>query len=205
MRTCDFNRAEAVLTDALEQKVDEHRLLLKLAENRIEARRFDDAERALRTALEKKPGLALAHFDLGLVYEGKGQIDAAIAAYEKELSTNPKAFRAAFNAAKLLQKIGRGDDAVAQFRKAIEIEPSFGTGQLYLAKALYEAGDLTGAQEWARKGLANHPEPRLAPLGHYVLADIYERQGRAADARREIEAGKQSASEAQRAKAPIDR
>ena len=30
----------------------------------------------------------------------------------------------------------------------------------------------------------------MAPLGHYVLADVYERQGRAAAARREIEAAK---------------
>jgi tetratricopeptide (TPR) repeat protein len=190
MRKGDHQRAEAVITDALERKVDEHRLLLKLAESRIEAKRFDEAEHALRTALEKKPGLALAHFDLGLVYEGKGQIGKAIESYEKELATNPKAYRAAFNAAKLLQTRGRHQEAVALFRKVVEIEPTFGTGQLYLAKALLDAGDLGGAERWARAGLTNKPEPRMAPLGHYVLADIYERQGRAADARREVEAAK---------------
>jgi tetratricopeptide (TPR) repeat protein len=97
---------------------------------------------------------------------------------------------AAFNAAKLLQKSGRHGEAIAHFRKVIEIEPTFGTGQLYLAKALLDAGDLGGAEQWARAGLTNKPEPRMAPLGHYVLADVYERQGRAADARREIEAAK---------------
>jgi choline-sulfatase len=188
MRKGDFRQAEAILTDALALKVDEHRLLLKLGESRIEARLFDEAERALRAALEKKPGLALAQFDLGLAYEGKGQIEKAIEAYQAELSTNPKAYRAAFNAAKLLQKIGRGREAIAHYRKAIEIDPSFGTGQLYLAKALLDAGDLGGAEQWARSGLTNKPEPRMAPLGHYVLADIYERQGRAAEARREVEA-----------------
>ena len=78
MRKGDSARAEAIITDALERKVDEHRLLLKLGESRIEAKRFDEAERALKAALEKKPGLALAQFDLGLVYEGQGQIDKAI-------------------------------------------------------------------------------------------------------------------------------
>jgi predicted Zn-dependent protease len=72
----------------------------------------------------------------------------------------------------------------------VAIEPTFGTGQLYLAKALLDAGDLGGAEQWARAGLTNKPEPRLAPLGHYVLADVYERQGRAADARREVAAAK---------------
>jgi len=79
-------------------------------------------------------------------------------------------------------------DGRFHYRKTVEIDPTFGTGQLFLAKALYDAGDLTGAEEWARKGLTNKPEPRMAPLGHYVLADVYERQGRAAEARREIEA-----------------
>src|SRR4029453_14203851 len=102
----------------------------------------------------------------------------------------PKRFPAAFNAAKLLQKIGRNREAVAHFRKAVEIDPSFGTGQLYLAKALFDAGDLAGAEQWARSGLTNKPEPRLAPLRHYVLAHIYERQGRAADAQREMDAAK---------------
>ena len=190
MRKGDSARAEAIITDGLERKVDEHRLLLKLGESRIEAKRFDEAERALKAALEKKPGLALAHFDLGLVYEGQGQIDKAIRSYQAELSTNPKAFRAAFNAAKLLQKSGRSGEAVAYFRRVVEIEPTFGTGQLYLAKTLLDTGDLGGAEQWARAGLTNKPEPRLAPLGHYVLADVYERQGRAADARRELAAAK---------------
>ena len=188
MRKGDFTRAEAIIADALERKVDEHRLLLKLAESRIEAQRFDEAEQALKTALEKKPDLAVAHFDLGLAYEGQGQTAKAIESYERELASNPKAYRAAFNAAKLLQRAGRAQEAIAHYRKTVEIDPTFGTGQLFLAKALYDAGDLTGAEEWARKGLTNKPEPRMAPLGHYVLADVYERQGRAAEARREIEA-----------------
>jgi len=154
-------------------------------------------------AIQGRP--RLAHFDLGLAYQGQGRFDKAIESYEKELATNPKAYRAAFNAAKLLQKTGRNPEAVAHFRKAVEIDPSFGTGQLYLAKALYDTGDLKGAEEWARKGLTNNPEPRMAPLGHYVLADVYERQGRPADARREVEAGKHRAAEAQRPRAPTDR
>jgi len=187
MRAGNNAGAEAVLTDALARKVDEQQLLLKLAETRIEAKRFDEAERTLKEALAKKPGLALAQFNLGLVYEGQGRVEQAIESYEAELSANPKAYRAAFNAAKLLQRTGRTREAVAHFRKVVEIEPTFGTGQLYLAKALLDAGDLTGAEQWARAGLQNKPEPRLAPLGHYVLADVYEQRGNAADARREVE------------------
>jgi tetratricopeptide (TPR) repeat protein len=188
MRQGDTARAEAVVDDALARQVDEPRFLLKQGEICIEAKRYDEAERALRRALEKKPGMALAHFDLGLVHEGRGQLDQAIDEYKTELSSHPTAFRAAFNAAKLLQRAGQMNDAIVYFRKVVEIEPAFGTGHLYLAQALFEVGDLAGAEQWARSGLQNHPEPRLMPLGHYVLADVYEQRGRMTDAKREVAA-----------------
>ena len=72
----------------------------------------------------------------------------------------------------------------------MELQPDFGTGQLYLAKALLDAGDLPGAEEWARKGLAHQPDARVAPLGHFVLADVYNRQGRTAEADREAAAAR---------------
>jgi choline-sulfatase len=186
--------AEAVVKDALARKVDEHRFLLKLGEARIEARLFAEAERSLREALAKKPGLESARFNLGLALEGQGRRDEAIAAYRDEVQDHPKAYRAAFNLARLLQGAGRADEALAYFQKAVDASPTFGTGQLYLAKALLDRGDLPAAERWAKAGLANQPEPRLAPLGHFVLADVYNRQGRTADARREQRLGERRAS-----------
>jgi arylsulfatase A-like enzyme/Tfp pilus assembly protein PilF len=190
MRKGEPEKAEDVIKDALARKVDEHRFLLKLGESQIEAKRFDEAERSLKAALEKKPGLDTARFNLGLVYEETGRTQEAIASYRAEVEGNAKAYRASFNLAKLLQKAGQREEAVAFFRKAVEIQPDFGTGQLYLAKALFDTGDLQGAEQWARQGLANKPDPRMAPLGHYVLADVYNRQGRTADADREVAAAK---------------
>lgn len=188
MRKKEPAKAEAIMKDALARKIDEHRFLLKLGESQIEAKQWAEAEKSLLLALEKKPNLDTARFNLGLVYEEKGQVEKAIASYEAELTSNAKAYRAAFNLAKLLQKTGRREEAVTYFRKAAELQPDFGTGQLYLAKALLDAGDLKGAEQWARQGLANKPERDLAPLGHYVLADVYNRQGRPAEAQREVAA-----------------
>jgi arylsulfatase A-like enzyme/Tfp pilus assembly protein PilF len=190
MRKGEPAKAEAVIKDALARKVDEHRFLLKLGESQIEAKQWDEAERSLKAALEKKAGLETARFNLGLVYEEKGRIEEAVAAYRGEVEGNPKAYRASFNLAKLLQKGGRRDEAVVFFKKAVEIQADFGTGQLYLAKALLDTGDLAGAEKWARAGLTNKPDARIAPLGHYVLADVYNRQGRTADANREVAAAK---------------
>jgi choline-sulfatase len=190
MRQGQPQEAETVIQDALARKVDEHRFLLKLGESQIEAKQFTEAEKSLKAALEKKSDLDTARYNLGLAYEEQGRIDEAIAAYRAEIETNAKAFRASFNLAKLLQKTGRRDEAVTYFRKAVEIQPDFGTGQLYLAKALLDGGDLPGAEQWARSGLTHKPDPRIAPLGHFVLADVYNRLGRTADANREVAAAK---------------
>ena len=193
MRKGDAARAEAVINDALERKVDEHRLLLKLGESRIEAKRFDEAERAIKAALEKKPGLALARFDLGLVYEGQGADRQGDRLPTRRSSARTQGVsRRRSTPRSCCSRRGRSGDAIAHFRKVVEIEPTFGVGQLYLAKALLDAGDLEGAERWARSGLANKPEPRLAPLGHYVLADVYERQGKIEAARKEVEAAKRA-------------
>ena len=69
------------------------------------------------------------------------------------------------------------------------LAPDFAVGRLYLAKALLDTGDLAGAEREAMAGLSLSPEASLAPLGHYVLADVYNRQGRVADARSQQRAG----------------
>jgi tetratricopeptide (TPR) repeat protein len=185
-------KAEAVVKDALARGVDQDWFFLKMGESQMEAKRFDDAERSLKAAIAKRPDLASAHFDLGLVYEQKGAVDLAIDAYRTELQHHDTAYRAAFNMAKLLEKTGRESEALTYFRKVVELQPKFGTGQLYLAKSLLDAGDLSGAEQWARAGLNNTPDPDLAPLGHYVLADVFERQGRAVEAERAMAAGRET-------------
>jgi arylsulfatase A-like enzyme/Tfp pilus assembly protein PilF len=186
MREKRYDRAEAVLKDALARKVEEERFWLKLGECYIEMKRFDAAEQALRQALERRPGLETAHFNLGLVYEERGDVTRAMAAYEQEVGANPKAFRASFNLAKLLQRAGRSAEAVQRFRESVAAAPEFGTGHLYLAKGLLDLGQLEAAEAAAREGLGKNPEPRLAPLGHYVLADVYNRRGQPARAQAEV-------------------
>jgi tetratricopeptide (TPR) repeat protein len=108
-----------------------------------------------------------------------------MAAYEAELAGNPKAYRASFNLAKLLLKGGRPREAADRFRQTVAITPEFGTGHLYLAKALLDLGDLDGAERAAREGLRVKADPEIAPLGHFVLADVYNRRGRPREAKLE--------------------
>jgi tetratricopeptide (TPR) repeat protein len=191
MRRGENARAAAVLDDALrDKKVDRPPFLIKLAEADIEQRRYDEAERRLREAIELRPDAALAHYDLGLIAEARGEADHAAAEYALECRRPNPTYRASFNLAKLLSRAGRTREAVVHFRNAVAANPEFGTGFLYLAKALLDAGDLAASEEAARKGMASNPDPEIAPLGHYVLADVYTRMGRQREAAQQIAIGR---------------
>jgi arylsulfatase A-like enzyme/Tfp pilus assembly protein PilF len=195
MQSGRLEESEGLLVRALEAGTDRPPVLVKLGECYIEMRRWEDAERVVREALAARPKLPNAHYDLGLIHEARGSVAQAIAAYEAELAAFPRNHTASFNLGKLLASTGRPAEALTRFRASVEANPRFGTGHLYLAKSLLDAGDLAGAERSARAGLAAHPDRRIAPLGHFVLADVYSRLGRERDAARELAlAKKKSAS-----------
>lgn len=190
MRRGDFTRAEETLTAALNRDVDRPAFLMKLAESQIQLAKHHEAERNLREALRLKPDLPMANYDLGVLFEAKGDMARAADAYEAELRVSPRTYQAHFNLGKILAQAGRINDAVKHFRGAVEDNPTFAAGYLYLAKALLDAGELRDSEAAALKGLASSPERQVEPLGHYVLADVYTRMGREHDAARHVAIGR---------------
>lgn len=196
MERGEFQRAESALQRAVAENVERAAFLTKLAECDIELKKYDAAERNLADALKEKSDEPMAHYDLALVDEARGDTAKAIDEYQAEVARNPKTYRAQFNLAKLLNASGRTADAARHFEQAVAANPEFGTGYLYLAKARLDAGDIDGAAAAAAKGLTLKPDREIAPLGHYVLADVYSRQGRAADAAREAAEGQRQEARA---------
>jgi arylsulfatase A-like enzyme/Flp pilus assembly protein TadD len=198
----DFHEAADLLEKGLTLDADRPAFLVKLAEARIELKQVDAARAALLEAVEARPDQAMAHYDLGLVHEAEGNAQAAMAAYETEIKVSPNLYQPHFNLAKLLAASGRPAEALTHFREAVSKNPGFGTGHLYLAKALLDAGNLQEAEQAATRGLAASPDPAIAPLGHYVLADVYSRVGRDADAARHVAAGQRAERSAGRRAQP---
>jgi len=188
----DFAGAAATLEEGLKLQGDRSAFLVKLGEARLELKQLDAAQAALLEAIKLKPAQSMAHYDLGLIHEQRGQWREAMAAYEAEIGLSPKLYQPHFNLAKLLSRDGRAAEAVTHFRAAVDKNPGFGTGFLYLAKALLDVDDLTAAEQAAKKGLGSKPDAGMVPLGHYVLADVYSRLGRQAEAARQIAAGKRA-------------
>ena len=86
-------------------------------------------EGAARRRSQKKPDLDTAHFNLGLVYEEKGETEKAIAAYEAELAGQRRRRTAPRSTWPSCSRRRAGSaEALARFRKAVELQPDFGTG-----------------------------------------------------------------------------
>lgn len=149
------------------------------------------AEQEIRAALAQKADVALAHFNLALIAEQRGDLQTAAAEYQREIDSQASAFKAAFNLARLREQMGDAAGQEAAYRKSIELNPRFAEGYFYLAKLYLDQGRrMDEATALARRGLEVGPNSEYAPLGHYVLADIYSRRGMFAESRREAERGR---------------
>jgi len=182
----DFEGALDLLKKAVDIGSERAPLHNLMAECYIGLKQLEEAKKEIATSLEMNAELPTAHFNLALIHEEENDVPAAIAAYEKELELSPKDFRSHFNVAKLYGKAGNAPKTREHFEKAIETNDKFAIGHLYLAKFYLDSGELEKAQELALKGIELGPEPSMAPLGHFILADVYNRLGRFADAEKEL-------------------
>jgi arylsulfatase A-like enzyme/predicted Zn-dependent protease len=149
-----------------------------------------EARRAIDRALAIDPAARHARFNLALVLEAEGDPAGAVREYRAEVEAWPGAYKAWFNLGRLLGKMGQPQDGIAALRRCVEIDPTFAVGHFFLAQALFASGDSAGAAFEARAGLKAAPDSEFAPLGHYVLADVYGKEGRAADSEAEARIGR---------------
>jgi len=157
----------------------------------LEKKMLGRAEQEILKALEMRPRIPDAHYNLGLLYEEKGDIERAIEEYKKEIEIHPAAHPAHFNLAILYGKTGRLREGIQELQRAIDADESFARAYLFLAKAHLDLNEnFAEAIRLAKKGLELEPEAESAPLGHYVLADIYDRLGRRAEYSAELEKGR---------------
>ncbi|MDQ3418223.1 MAG: sulfatase-like hydrolase/transferase [Acidobacteriota bacterium] len=197
----DLARAEAAFAQAL--SIDP-----KLASARVatgvlafERGQLPQAEQLLKEALTLKPDVRLAHYNLALIAEVRGNDAAAEASYRAELERHPTAFKASFNLGRLKARQGQAREATAWYQQSIDTNAEFAEGYFYLAKAKLDEGrELDQAVSLARKGLALQPEGETSPLGHFVIGGVLMKQGRPAEAERELARG--LALEARLAKRP---
>jgi tetratricopeptide (TPR) repeat protein len=155
----------------------------------LKKKMYAEAEKEIRTALsfERSVPIQNAHFNLGLLYEERGEILLAIEEYKKEQETSPFNHKPDFNLGLLYSKSKELDKSIKELESCIEKNDKFADAYVFLAKANMDSGkNLTEAAELAEKGLSLNPEKNVAILGHFVLADIYNRLGRSEESRQHV-------------------
>ena len=104
----------------------------------------------------------------------------------------PDSYKAEFNLGRLYAQTGDRAAEEAAYRKAIERQPRV-RRRVSLSRESCSSTAGSGLDEavtLAKKGIELGPTSAYAPLGHYVMADIYSRLGRHADAAAEAQRGR---------------
>jgi tetratricopeptide (TPR) repeat protein len=166
---------------------------MQMATTWLELGRPAEAESLLNDVLAADPHAATAHYLLAQIAESRGDAVRAATEYQVEIDERPWEERARFNLAMLLGRSGRHAEALALLESIPRLSPAFHDVQFFIAKEALDSGDVRrrpDAMAAAQRGLQLAPRSPNAPLGHYVLADLYRLTGRTREAEREIDLGR---------------
>ena len=144
----------------------------------------------IRKGLELEPEAKGGRYNLARVLEARGRFDEAESLYRAELSTYADHGKARFNLAQLERQRGNMAGYLNELRLSTEKAPDFGPAFFFLAREELNAGRLDSARDLAQRGLKVDNISEVAPLGHYVLADILSRQNKPKEAQEEAAKGK---------------
>jgi arylsulfatase A-like enzyme/Tfp pilus assembly protein PilF len=191
-----YDEAARALSDAAKTTEVPGLIHNKLGEVRAEQGRSSEAMALFAEAIAETEDFAVPYFNIAVLYEERGEAEPAIANYEKTIELAPKYYEAQFNLGRLLGHLGQVDRQQELWEASLESNPTFVQGYYYLSKLLMDrGGDLGRAEELVRLGIENDPDHEGGPVGYYVLADILNRTGRAAEARDAVATGQRIQAE----------
>jgi len=140
--------------------------------------RLDEAEKLLREAKAQQPHVASISFNLGLLLAELGRPAEAEQQLRAALEDDPLMAPAAYNLAVLVGE-QRPAEAVPLARRAVELRPEDVRYAWTLGLFQARSGDLRGAGVTLEALVRAHPEHDDA---RRLLAEVYARQGRSAEA-----------------------
>jgi len=109
------------------------------------------AEDYLKKAVEQAPNFGLAIYNLGVVYDRQGKINAAIRELEKVVPANSNQPGLAFELGLLYYRAGRKNDAFNALERAVVLAPDYANARWYLALIHEERGNIDAAIEQLEK------------------------------------------------------
>ena len=137
--------------------------------------RIDDFMRSARArqsfkqnleAATLNPADASAHYNLGLLYQNRGELDNAVGEFQRAVDIDSRETDAHYQLGRIAREQGRLNDAIAHFEKVVKQNPSHSHHEVWRETALvyFSAGQHADALEMMDRFLKERPSDAQ---GHY--------------------------------------
>jgi tetratricopeptide (TPR) repeat protein len=157
-----------------------------MAENYYVLRQMPQAEKEFQEAIRLRPDLPKIHLELGLVYATASQWPQAEEAFRAETKLQPGYAEAAYRLGDALLQQGKVPEARAELTRSDKLLPDMPETLYSLGKAAALEGDGASAEKDWKKVIELEKATSLAAQAHFALAGLYRKQGKAAEAAREM-------------------
>jgi tetratricopeptide (TPR) repeat protein len=170
-----WQEAEGMYRRALEVDPRNQDARAQLSEARLRLQEHRDASlREVDLLLERDPHDYEGWVMRGNILAQKGQIQEAIAAYDRAMGIDPLDFRAYVQKGLALEVAGDLEGAKKEYGKAISMDSGSGMGRVRMASVLLHQGKLQEAEanlQEALRELPHEPEPHLLMAKLYLERD----------------------------------
>jgi tetratricopeptide (TPR) repeat protein len=116
----------------------------------------------------------IAHYGLGHALFENGNVEEAIAQYQKALEINPGYAPACNNLGNALLQQGKVDEAIAQLQRALQLKPDYAEAWVNLGNALLQQGKADEAIAHLQRALQINPDSANA---HDILGNALLQRG----------------------------
>src|SRR6202789_2409882 len=186
-----YGRAAGLLSkqvfDELEARFpDSARAHQMMAQDYAALRDVPAAEREFLEALRLRPQTAGLHLEFGELYARAQQWDKAAEQFQLETETQPGSPEAFYRLGEALVQLGKFHEAGEALAHSDQLKADMPETLYMLGKAAAMDGDDGLAQQSWVHLLREEKDTDLAAQAHFGLAGIYRKQGKMADADREM-------------------
>ncbi len=136
------------------------------------------AEQHARRALDINATAPGVHFTLAQALARNGRPEEAMVEYQRQLEDKPQHIGALFNLAMYHRENERESEEEQYLARVLEVDSEHALANLFMARILMRRGQELGrALQMVKAAVAQSLERRDLTLGHFLLADLYNRLG----------------------------
>lgn len=150
-------------------------------------RQVPQAEKEYREALRMRPDTPGIHLSLGQLYATASQWPQAETEFAAEAKLQPEDAETAYRLGNALLQGGKLKEAREQLERADRLRPQMPEVLYALGKVASTQGDAAVAEKAWTELVSLEKETPLAGQAHFGLASLYRKQGKTAEAQREME------------------